>query len=410
MRIVNIIARIIIGSVFIFSGFVKGIDPMGSTYKFLGYFTAFGSDFLNPLALPLALLLSVSEFLIGVSILLGWKHKTGAWLALLFIGFFTVLTFVLALTNPVTDCGCFGDAVIMTNWQTFLKSIILAPFVVFIFLCKNKQKSVYGSLKEWLLVFSFAFLFGMLELYNLRHEPILDFRPYRVGTYIPDATIIPEGAPMDEYHTYLYYKKDCKIEEFTDENFPWQDTSWTFVDSKHVLIKKGYEPPIHDFNMTATDGSDMTEMILNNSGFTFLLISKDISQADPEALIAANNIAMNCQSGGCAFYCITSSLQPDIDRVSAEINPVFEFLTADQITLKTILRSNPGLMLLKDGTIMAKWHANDFPEVTDINKNFLAKILDKQRERSEHTLILLLISVFVLLILAISSIVPRKKT
>ena len=162
--------------------------------------------------------------------------------------------------------------------------------------------------------------------------------------------------------------------------------------------------------MTATDGSDMTEMILNNSVFTFLLISKDISQADPEALIAANNIAMNCQSGGCAFYCITSSLQPDIDRVSAEINPVFEFLTADQITLKTILRSNPGLMLLKDGTIMAKWHANDFPEVTDINKNFLAKILDKQRERSEHTLILLLISVFVLLILAISSIVPRKKT
>jgi len=410
MRTINIISRIIIGSVFIFSGFVKGIDPFGSTYKFLDYFSAFGMHFLNSLAFPFALLLPAAEFLIGISVLLGWKHRTGAWLALLFLVFFTVLTFILALTNPVTDCGCFGDAVKLTNWQTFIKNVILLPPMIFIFCYRKKQQPVYGKFTEWSLVILFAFLFSMLELYNYRHEPILDFRPYKVGTYIPGAMIIPEGAPQDEYRTYLFYEKDGKTEKFTEENFPWQDTTWTFVDSRHVLLKKGYEPPIHDFSMTAADGYDMTERILLNEELTFLLISHDIASADHDALKAANEIAMKCHSGDCSFYCLTSSLRSDIEKVSLEINPVFDFLTTDEITLKTILRSNPGLMLIKKGTILAKWHANDFPDPTGIDKNYPGKILENQRKKIEHTLVFLFISVFIILVLVIRAAVPGKES
>lgn len=408
MRTFSIIIRLIVGSVFIFSGFVKGIDPMGSTYKFLDYFSAFGIDFFNFLAFPLALILSAAEFLIGVSVMFGWKHKTGAWLALLFIVFFTVLTFILALTNPVTDCGCFGDAIVMTNWQTFLKNVILLPLVIFVFYYRKKQKPVYENLTEWSVIILFACLFALLECYNYRHLPILDFRPYKVGTYIPDKMIIPEGAPQDEYRTYLYYEKDGRTQEFTDENFPWEDTTWRYVDSRHVLIKKGYEPPIHDLSMVAPDGYDLTDLILHDENYTFLLISHDLSHADRDALAAANDIAMNCISLNCSFYCLTSSLQSDIDQVISEINPVYEFLITDEITLETIIRSNPGLMLIKDGIILAKWHLNDFPEPGIVDHKYLGRILTRQREKIEHTLIVTLLSVFLALVVTIRLLVPRK--
>jgi uncharacterized membrane protein YphA (DoxX/SURF4 family) len=408
MRTLSIIARLIVGSVFIFSGFVKGIDPMGSTYKFLDYFTAFRMDFINFLAFPLALLLSTTEFLIGISVMFGWKHKTGAWLALLFIVFFTILTFILALTNPVTDCGCFGDAIVMTNWQTFLKNTILLLFVVCVFYLRNQQKPVYSNLTQWSIIILFTVLFALLEWYNYRHLPILDFRPYKIGAYIPDGMNIPEGAPQDEYRTYLYYEKDGKTEEFTEENFPWEDTSWIYVDSKHVLVKKGYEPPIHDLSMVAPDGYDRTDLILHDENYVFLLISHDLSHADRDALAAANDIAMNCISMNCSFFCLTSSLQSDIEQVRSEINPVYEFLTTDEITLKTIIRSNPGLMLIKDGVILAKWHLNDFPEPGIMDQRYLGSILSRQREKIESTLIVSLLSVFLVLVVAIRILVPRK--
>ncbi len=409
MRILYIIARLLIGTVFIFSGFVKGIDPFGSTYKFLDYFTAFGMNFFDFLALPMAFILSVAEFLIGVSVLMGWRHRTGAWTALIFAGFFTLLTFYLALTNPVSDCGCFGDAIIMTNWQTFFKNTLLLPLVLYIFFYRKKFTPRYGGFTEWSLLAGFAILFLVLEIYCFQHLPILDFRPYKTGSYIPDGMTVPEGAPQDEYRTFLYYEKDGVTEEFTEENFPWEDTAWTFVNSKHELVSKGYEPPIHDFNIVDAEGYDITDIVLQDDNYSFLLISQDLAKADMDALFQANELALNCLSANCSFYCMTSSSQDEIDRVISETNPVFEFYLTDEITLKTIIRSNPGLLLIKGGVILEKWHLNDFPQLGEPDQALLGEIIRSQKSRSDRITVLFLVTLFIGLIILVYYILPGNE-
>lgn len=406
MKKLYLVARVIIGAVFIFSGFVKGIDPLGSTYKFQDYFTAFGVDFLSFLAFPLALVLSTAEFLVGLSVLTGWRHRTGAWGALIFIGFFTLLTFYLALADPVTDCGCFGDAIILTNWETFFKNLILLVPIIFVFAIRHRFSPIRTDFTEWTLLAGFGILFLVLETYSYRHLPILDFRPYREGTYIPDGMKVPDGAPQDEYRTYLTYEKDGKVKEFTEDDFPWQDTTWKYVSSRSELVSKGYEPPIHDFNILTREGDDITDRILNDKGFSFLLVSEDLSEVDPEVLSDVNELAGSCLSEDCSFYCLTSSVREDIDRVISDINPVFRFYLCDEITLRTMIRSNPGLLLLKEGVILAKWHLNDFPGPLDPGRNLLAKVIRRNRDGEEKRTVLLIVAIFAGLLIAVTHFVP----
>ena len=407
MRTLYIIARMIIGSVFIFSGFVKGIDPLGSTYKFQDYFAAFGMDFLSFMAFPLAIVLSAAEFLVGLSVMTGWRHRTGAWSALLFIGFFTLLTFYLALTNPVTDCGCFGDAIILTNWQTFFKNLVLLVPIVFVFAARGRYGTGREGFTEWSLLAGFGILFLVLETYNYRHLPILDFRPYREGTWIPAGMTVPDGAPQDEYRTYLTYEKDGVTKEFNEDNFPWQDTTWTYVSSRSELVSKGYEPPIHDFNIVTRDGEDITDRILDDKGYSFLLVSHDLSKVNPGVLARINELAVSCLSEECSFYCLTSSVQDDIDRIIREVDPVFDFYLCDEITLKTIIRSNPGLLLLKDGVILAKWHVNDFPGPLESGRHLMAGVIDRNRDVKEMCSVLFILAVFAGLLTAVAHFVPR---
>ena len=206
MKIIRSLARIIVGIVFVFSGFVKAVDPLGSTYKFIDYFNDFGMEFLVPLAFPLAVVLSSLELVMGISFLFGYRMKLVSWAVLLFMSFFTVLTFILAIYNPVSDCGCFGDALILTNWQTFWKNIIFMLFTIIVFSGRNSFPSIRGAIAEWgILAFFFSGAIGLSSYCN-NHLPILDFRPYKVGTHIPTASAIPDGAPADVYDTRLYYR------------------------------------------------------------------------------------------------------------------------------------------------------------------------------------------------------------
>ena len=215
-------SRIITGIVFIFSGFVKGVDPLGSTYKFTDYFNAFHLGFLEPVALPLAVFLSSTELVLGITLLIGYRMRVTAWVLLLFMSFFTILTLILALTNPVTDCGCFGDALILTNWQTFFKNIVLMIFVLVIFTGRFKYSTIRQPLTEWIVVAFFFAATVIFSLYNYMHLPVLDFRPYSIGTNIREGMTIPEGAPEDVYSTELIYKnkKTGQEKSFTLENFP----------------------------------------------------------------------------------------------------------------------------------------------------------------------------------------------
>lgn len=238
VKILIISFRILLGIVFIFSGFVKGIDLMGSAIKFDDYFIAFGLYFLLPVSLPLAVFLVSTEFIIGISLLFGFRTYYGTWGVLIFLAVFTPLTLGLALFNPVSDCGCFGDAIVLTNWQTFWKNVVLTVLVLIIFLNRKKSIPAYPVRTEWFILAVIFILFVGFSVYNYRHLPMLDFRPYNAGTNIPEKMYLPDNALADEYETILIYEKNGVRKEFSLENFPWQDSTWTFVEQKSILIKR----------------------------------------------------------------------------------------------------------------------------------------------------------------------------
>jgi uncharacterized membrane protein YphA (DoxX/SURF4 family) len=405
-NIISFISRLILGIVFIFSGFVKGVDPLGSTYKFTDYFNAFNIGFLEPFALVLAIILAAVEFSIGVSLLFRFRYRIGVWAVLVFMSFFTIITFILALTNPVSDCGCFGDAIIMTNWQTFFKNLILLPFVLHIFWFRASRKDVFTPPFSWLALMVFTLVFLGIEFHAYRHLPMLDFRPYSVGTNIPEKMSMPEGAPQDEFKTFLYYEKEGTVEEFTEDNFPWEDTTWTYVDSKHILVKKGYEPPIHDFTIVDETDTDITSALLSDEGYSFLLVAAHLEDADTEALNYASRLAAWCGQAGHSFYCTTASGEQEIEEIRQTLDPAFGFHTTDEITLKTIVRSNPGLLLIKEGTILAKWAYRDFPDLEEF-EDILPSLMSNNRKASENRILGFFIVLFLLIAAGVHLFLPK---
>src|SRR6056297_77316 len=371
MKKIQNIIRILVAIVFLFSGFVKGIDPLGSTYKFSDYFTAFGLEFLDPLALPLAILLSTLEFVLGAAMLFNSRMRIASWLALIFMAFFTPLTLYLALENPVQDCGCFGDAIIMTNWETFWKNVIITLLVVFVFIRRNKFQPSFNKKQQWLAVGLSAAAMVSVSFYCYTHLPIIDFRPYNVETYIPEKMKIPEDAPQPEFKTILIYKKNGKIKEFTMDNLPY--STWQWVSTKNIKVKEGYVPPIHDFTITTREGTDITDLVLEENKFVFLLIAYDLKKTDRSDMDQINDLASYCKTReNCSFICLTSSLDHAIEKFKNETGANFSFYMTDEITLKTIIRSNPGLMLMKKGTILDKWHHNTIPEINELEEEYLS--------------------------------------
>ena len=358
MKLLKLISRIVVGIVFIFSGTVKAIDPLGTTYKFQDYFSAFNLGFLREYALFFAIVLFTCEFIAGISVLFSIKPKMGIWMVVLMMIVFTPLTFILALTNPVTDCGCFGDAIHLTNWQTFFKNIILFIPAIFLFVKREEAEPAFSATREWVIVSIAAFLFISFAAYNLRFLPVIDFLPYKTGTYIPDKMVIPEGKPADKYETTFIYEKEGTKREFTLENYPANDTTWKFVDQKSILVSKGYEPPIHDFIITTINGEDVTDQILSEKDFTLLMISAKLSEADKGNLLKGFDIGQYCLENRIGFHILTASGLDEIKKYDSNLS----FCQVDEITLKTMVRANPGYILLKKGTIKGKWSWAGLPE------------------------------------------------
>jgi uncharacterized membrane protein YphA (DoxX/SURF4 family) len=408
MKIIRIISRILAGMVFVFSGFVKAIDPLGSTYKFQDYFEAFHLEFLNGFAFPLAIILSTLELVIGLNLVIGIRVKLTSWLLLLFMTFFTILTFVLAISNPVSDCGCFGDAIKLTNWQTFWKNIIIFIPTIIVFWQRNRYTDLYAGHSEWALSISFVLLALLLSAYSYHNLPLMDFRPYSTGTHIPDKMVVPEGMQVDEYETILVYEKEGVRQEFTMENYPWQDTTWKWVETKQNLIKKGYEPPIHDFVISSEDGRDVTRDILNDPGYVFLIIAYDLSKTNRDAFKTINKAVEEGQARGFKYYLITSSVMEEITSFRESVRPACEIYTADEITLKTIIRANPGIVLLRQGTILGKWHHLNFRSQDFRGQNPDSVVLDKYRKSIEG-LRVAVIAAGLMLLLCLFHMVYRKE-
>ena len=409
MRLVKNLCRIIVGIVFIYSGFVKGIDPLGSDYKFTDYFNAFGMGWMNATTLFFSFALSLAEFLIGIALLFNLWVSRMAWGSLLFMFFFTPLTLVLALTNPVSDCGCFGDAMILTNWQTFWKNIILLLLAIMIFMYRKEYKSSLPLVGQ----FSFLALAGAgmlcLSVYCYRHLPVLDFRPYAVGKNITEGMRLPEGTEPDQYEVTLKYKnkQTGEVQSFTEENYPWQDTlNWEYESSSERLVKKGYITPIHDLVIEHPTLGNITEEILEDDNHTILAVAYNLTQSDVQYQPAINRLAEYAQEKGIRFYGLTSSSERDIETYKKRYHVPYEFCTADEIQLKTMIRSNPGVIILREGTILDKWAGKDVPDVKELQDTDLTAYCVYSREQMQR---IYLVYSIILLFFVAYLLIPRRK-
>lgn len=355
--------RFLLAAVFIFSGFVKAVDPLGTQYKIQDYLEAFGWATLVPAFLPFlaSVLQAMVEFCLGVYLLFGIRRRVTTLLLLIIMGIMTPLTFWLALTNPISDCGCFGDAVTLTNWETFWKNIFLLIAAVSIFKWGNRITPLITKRFDWLVaLYTFLYISGM-TMYCYRELPFFDFRPYHIGADIRKGMEIPEGAKPTVYETRFILQKDGVEKEFSLENYP--DSTWTFVDSKTIVKEQGYEAPIHDFSIIRQeDGEDITDEVLKDDGYTFLLVAHQLSQADDSTIDLINELYDYSVEHGYKFYCLTSSPDSDIEDWQERTGAEYPFCLMDNITLKTMIRSNPGLMLLKKGVVMNKWSVNNLPD------------------------------------------------
>lgn len=371
------ISRVVLGVTFIFSGFVKAVDPFGTAYKITDYLSAFNLSSLSFLSLPGSVFLCGLEFAMGACMLFGLYRKWNSRLMLLVMSFMTLLTLYLAITDPVEDCGCFGDFLIISNWQTFYKNIVLLICSIIVFVYPERISNIFTGKSYW-LAFLYIFVFiGLFVFYNYLYDPVFDFRPYKVGANIAELKNIDEGKGREE-QVVLVYEKDGVEKEFTEENYPWEDSTWTFVRMDSKTIKEGEVSPIKDFvinklelNASRTEivaQEDITEAVLSDSNYVFLMVSPLLEDINISYLSSFEDIEAYATDNGYRFYCLTSSTTDGIIEW-ADVNTInFDFCTMDERTLKTIIRSNPGLILLKDGVVVNKWADIAVPSESELNK------------------------------------------
>ena len=363
LHITGAVARTLLGLTFLFSGFVKAIDPLGTVYKIEDYLKAFGGfcNDLIPMADVAAVGLILAEWLLGWALTLNIRTRWTSWLALVFYLVMTPLTLWIALTNPISDCGCFGDAIVLTNWQTFWKNIVLLCLVIVLLVCRKAIPQLWSWWMEIVIVVVAAGIgFGIME-YSYQHLPFMDFRPYKIGNHIPTLMEVPEDAEPDVYETTLIYEKDGKQQEFTLENYPKGDSTWTFVDQKSKLVKKGYEAPIHDFEILTMDFDDITYDILESEEPVTLVIMYDLKKMDRTQLDKVMALYFDRPN----VYYLTGSGEDEVVELAEEMGFDEETATSlfcytDPVTLKTIVRANPGMIVVQNGTIIEKHNLKNY--------------------------------------------------
>lgn len=391
------LCRIIVAQTFIFSGFVKAIDPIGLQYKLQDYLGAVGIPGFLPdwMLLIMAVLLAAVEFCMGIFLLFAIQRRLISKLIVVFMSIMTLITVWLVVANPVKDCGCFGDALHLTNTETLVKNIILLGCSIVIMRRPLAMFRFISESNQWIVInytIVFIFVCSGLSLYYL---PLFDFRPYRIGTNIPRGMEIPKDAEQPLFETTFIMEKGGQRKEFTLNDYP--DSTWKFIDSKTVQVKEGYIPPIHDFSIAdRKTGKDLTDSVLRHKGYTFLLIAPYLERADDSNFGDIDQLYEYAQTYNIPFYCLTASTAKAIQRWRDITGAEYPFCITDETTLKTIVRSNPGLLLLKDGTIINKWSHNQLPNGAKLSLPITQSALGKMPQDSVPGKILEIILWFIL--------------
>ncbi|MFV5693713.1 BT_3928 family protein [Flavobacterium sp. LT1R49] len=358
-NIITQFSRIFVGILFIISGLIKLNDPIGFSYKLAEYFgePVFNMPFLVPFALAIALFLVILEVVLGVMLLIGYKSKFTINSLLLLIVFFTFLTFYSAYFDVVRDCGCFGDALHITPWQSFTKDVVLLFFILILFFNRKLVKPLFGNTVQNILAFASIALCAFMGYWVINHLPIIDFRPYKVGTNIQKGMRIPDNAPKSVVEMVFIYKVNGVDKEFSEKDLMALPEGATFVDRKDKVITEGYVPPIHDFAMEK-EGSDYKEEFLNEPKLV-MIVAYDLVHADKAGLIKLEKLNQEAKAKGYKVIGMTASSPEEIAKSKKEFGMTFDFYFCDATALKTIERANPSIVILEKGTILQKVHYND---------------------------------------------------
>lgn len=355
MRWIVQIARTIVGLLFIISGLIKLNDPMGFAFKLQDYFdpSVLNLESLIPYALPLAILIVVFEVLIGVMLLLGVARRFTLWSLIGMILFFTFLTFYSAYYNKVTDCGCFGDAIPLTPWQSFYKDVVLLVLIGILYFGRMYIQPILNKRARAFIVFLSFVLSLSIVYYVLDNLPIIDFRPYKIGANIEEGMSYPEDAPEPIYNYHWWFKIDGKEEQITTQgSYPEVDGAFLRVDTKE--ISKGYEPPIHDFTIEK-DGEEYTDTFLNTPNLV-MIIAYDLDLANDIGMTKVSAMAKKARSKGFEVIALSASSEEKANSIKEDFDLPFDFYFCDETALKTIVRSVPGVLVLHHGTIIDKQH------------------------------------------------------
>ena len=356
-------SRLFVGILFIISGLIKLNDPVGFSYKLDEYFspTVFDMPFVLPFTLALALFVVILEVVLGVMLLVGFKVKFTVWSLLLLILFFTFLTFYSAYFDVVKDCGCFGDALKLTPWQSFTKDIVLLVFILILFFGQKYIKPLLSE--KFAMIASILGLLGscFLGYYVLNHLPVIDFRAFAIGKNIQKGMEYPVGAQKSVYEMIFVYKINGVSKEFTDKQIINIPEGAIFVERKDKLITEGYVPTIHDFTLEK-DGTDYVSEILNEDKMIFFVMY-DLGKSNSIGLQKLETFHQKAKAKGYKVIAVSSSDKIAIENVKKQYKMTFDFYFCDATTLKTIERSNPSIVILQKGTVLQKAHFNDIDQL-----------------------------------------------
>lgn len=370
------LSRLVIALTLLFSGFVKGVDPVGGAIKFSEYFTAFGLGFLEPLSTVASVVLSSIEFFIGGFLLMGLWRKWSSLAAFLLMLFMTGLTLYLALFNPVSDCFCFGDAVKMTNWQTFLKNIVLLPLSALLFAWHGYMSPSWKIHRlPWLL--PCAILVGWVLFIggNLLHLPMIDFRPFKVGASIPSLVLPPPDAPQPVIEYQFIYEQNGVRDTFDMHSLPAEGENWVYIDRIENVISKGYTPPVEDFSIFRGE-QEVTSDLLEVQTPMIWVLSPNWTDASCSAARRINRLYNWAHENNIRFYGISSSIQEEQEQWRSRSGASYPLLFMDAVTIKTIARANPSILFIKSGVILNKINADDLPG-EDIVPTYASRQIDK---------------------------------
>ena len=375
MKVLTQLSRFFVGILFILSGFIKANDTLGFSYKLVEYFEIFKMHFLVDYAVAMAMFICIFEIMVGVALLLGSFVRLNAWLLLLMIVFFTLLTGYSAITNKVTDCGCFGDAIKLKPVESFLKDVVLLVLILILFIGQKhitqlvKNKAITNLALGVALVVTTAFTF-----YTYMFLPRIDFLPYKVGNDIGKLMQLPPYAKKDSVAMVFIYEKDGKRLELGVDDLGVIDDSYTFIDRIDKVIVKGDQPAIHDFRLSDASGVDYTDSLLLQKGFKMLLIQTWIEKSRKGIEPQIEKLANECQAAGVNFWALTNTNLNDVEAYRHEHQFAFTYYNMDATPLKSIVRSNPGLVLMKDNVVIKKWTAYGIPTFEQVKLYMEGKV------------------------------------